>query len=391
MYPNIVSYFSSLIFVIGLAHGEPASDDKHLESDFSRRLEPVGRILEEEGWNVWCVAPIYGDDGKVHVFYSRWKGSFNNWVSRSEVAHAVADSPEGPYKTVGVALSGRGGDAFDSWAIHNPTIHKVGDRYVMFYMGTDGSKLGIEPEDVYDMTWEEYKPFFKRLVANKTIGVAVSDSLYGPWERPDEPVLKPGPPATWDDLLTTNPSFLPMADGTYRLYYKSMDKDGWEKYSGNRKYGVATADNLLGPYKKLESNPILSFAEGQKADQFGGHKPAGKNSQLEDAYVWHEDGLFKMIMRDMGFINHEYGLYFESKDGLCWTSAPQIAFREAGHYFDEKLIGLEREGRFERPQLLMKDGRPDYLFCSWRGGKYKTASGVVLRVSQKNEATGQEK
>lgn len=339
--------------------------------------------MEKEDWNVWCVAPIYGDDGKVHVFYSRWQGSFNNWVSRSEVAHAIADHPEGPYETVGVAIAGRGGDAWDSWSIHNPTIHKVGDRYVMFYMATDGSDLGIEPEDVYDMTWEEYRPFYRRLVSNKAVGVAVANSLYGPWERFEEPLIKPGHPTAWDDLMTTNPAFLHKEDGSYWLYYKSMDRYGWVTYNGNRKYGVAMANDLLGPYEKYENNPILSFAQGHRPDLFGGLIPKGENAQLEDAYVWYEDGSYRMIMRDMGFFNHEYGLYFESKDGLNWTNAPKIAFREASYYFDEELPGLPREGRFERPQLLMKDGRPHYLFCSWRGGKYGTASGVVLRISQK--------
>ena len=41
-------------------------------SDFCKRLLPVGRILESEGYYVWCCTPIYGEDGKVHVFYSRW-------------------------------------------------------------------------------------------------------------------------------------------------------------------------------------------------------------------------------------------------------------------------------------------------------------------------------
>lgn len=350
------------------------------ESDFCGRLEPCGRILELDGWTVWGCSPIYGEDGKVHVFYSRWRGSFNNWIATCEVGHAVADRPEGPYEHADVALAGRGGDAWDSWSIHNPTVQKVGDRYVIFYMASNGSGLGISKEDLDGMSWEEYKPYFRKLVASKQIGMAISDSLYGPWERVDEPLLGPSAAPAWDDLMATNPSLLQMPDGTFRLYYKSMDEQGWKDYHGNRKYGVAMADRLEGPYVKYEGNPIISFAEEDRSKHLGGRKPKKKNTEMEDAYVWHENGVFRMIMRDMGVFNDEYGLFLESADGLDWSSPPEVAFRESSFYFDEELPGLPREGRLERPQLLMKDGHPEYLFCAWRGGKYKTASGGVLKL-----------
>ncbi|WP_369434016.1 hypothetical protein [Psychromonas sp. MME1] len=45
-----------------------------------------------------------------------------------------------------------------------------------------------------------------------------------------------------------------------------------------------------------------------------------------------------MIMRDMGVWNHQYGLYFESQDGIYW-SEPTISFMNSHHYFDEQLTG----------------------------------------------------
>ena len=41
---------------------------------------------------------------------------------------------------------------------------------------------------------------------------------------------------------------------------------------------------------------------------------------------------------------------------------------------------LTRYGRFEHPQLLMKNGKPEYLFTAMQGGKYMTASGFVFRI-----------
>ena len=105
----------------------------------------------------------------------------------------------------------------------------------------------------------------------------------------------------------------------------------------------------------------------------------GRNAQSEDAYIWIEDGGFRMIMRDMGYWNHQYGLYFESKDGLNWSD-PQVAFWNSDHYFKEPPNGMDRSGRFERPQLLMNNGKPEYLFAAFLGGSFNLSSGAVLKI-----------
>jgi hypothetical protein len=339
------------------------------ENSFGSRmgLTPCGRILEQDGWNVWCCSPIYGDDGRVHVFYSRWRGSFNCWIATCEVGHAVADRPEGPYTHVDVALAGRGGDAWDSWSIHNPTIHKVGDRYALFYMGSDGSGLGIQKEDLAGMSWAEYEPYYRKLVETKRIGLAVSHSLDGPWERVGDvkPLLDCGPRDAWDDVLVSNPAFVQKPDGTCMLYYKGLDFKSWHRDFGNRKIGLAVADRLEGPYRKIAENPLISFEHipvqsilhAEHADSRPENYAA---AQVEDPYIWLENGRFRAMMRDMGLFNHQYGILLESEDGIYWPPDPRIAYREAASYFNEPSNGLPREGRLERPQLLMRDGRPDY-------------------------------
>ena len=323
-------------------------------SDFCNRLSGVGRILEDPDYNVWGCSPIYGPGGKVHVFYSRWvnESQHEGWITCCEIAHAVADDPAGPYETVDVALKGRKG-YWDSMTCHNPTIHKVGDQYVLFYMGTN-----------------------EGTVYAKRVGMATSDSLYGPWKRSPEPIIQPDPdPSAWNSMCTSNPAFVQVSDDELRLYYKSWCINDWEYdlvhgngIRTNRQYGLAVANSLAGPWVKQGDGPMVDL------------RHVGSNAQCEDAYIWLEDGLFKMILRDMGYWNHEYGLYFESEDGIRWSD-PQISFWSSHRYFNEPPNGLDREGRFERPQLLMKDGRPDYLFCAFRGGKYNTSSGAVLKVN----------
>ena len=66
-------------------------------------------------------------------------------------------------------------------------------------------------------------------------------------------------------------------------------------------------------------------------------------------------------------------------DGIEWNQ-PSVAFYQSHKYFPEPPNGLDREGRFERVQLLMKNGKPKYMFCAMVGGKYNTCSGVTLKI-----------
>lgn len=320
---------------------------------FRDRLKPVGRILETEGYYVWGGSPIYGEDGRVHLFYSRWPEEYGmgGWIHQSEIAHAVADHQEAPFRYLETILSPRGEGYWDGTTCHNPHIKKVDGRYALFYMGNSNRKTDT-----------------------KRIGLALSDSLEGPWERPDSPLLDAGTPGAWDDHCTTNPSFVRHPNGQYWLYYKSWNTFEYENYTdpkirGNRKYGLAIADRLEGPYVKYEGNPVLDYSD------------RGNNTQAEDGFVWQEGGQFHLLLRDMGFFNHQYGLHLTSPDGLHW-SEPEIAYYDTDHYFGQppKPKHLSKYGRFERPQILFKDGRPDYLFLASQGGQFMTSSGFVFRL-----------
>jgi hypothetical protein len=347
--PAFLPNFRNSVFVFGQSNN---FQTEPVESDFSKRLKPIGRILEEEGFYVWCNSPIYDENGKVHVFYSRWPEKFGmgGWIHQCEIAHAVADSAESQFKNVGIVLSPREG-FFDATTCHNPHIQKIGDLYCLFYLGNSNGKTNT-----------------------KRIGLATSKSLEGPWERSDKPILEVGVPGSWDDHCTTNPAFLNHPNGEYWLYYKSWNTKEYEDAAGqairgNRQYGLAVADTVNGPYKKYKNNPVIDFSY------------LGNNEQLEDAYVWFENGKFKLIARDMGFFNHNYGLIFESEDGLNWEK-PQIAYYETEHYFEQPPAPkhLTRYGRLERPQLLMRNNKPEYLFTTTQGGKYNTASAYVFKI-----------
>ncbi len=320
-------------------------------SEFSKRLEAKGRILETAGYYVWGCAPIYENEGRVHVFYSRWpkKYGMGGWIHKSEIAHAIADKPEGPYHYVETVLTAREG-FFDATTCHNPHIKYKDGKYYLFYMGNSD-----------------------KTVFTKRIGLATSTSLNGPWTRSKKPVLEAGKEGEWDDCCTTNPTVVFPENGKCYLYYKSWNtknyKDETGSIRGNRKYGLAIAKNINSRFIRYKDNPIIDLSL------------KGGNKQVEDGYIFIENDKFYMLMRDMGYFNQDVGLIFSSDDGIHWSD-PKIAWFEADAYVYEPPAPkhLKRYGRFERPQLLLKDGKPEYMFNAMQGGKYETSTGFVFKI-----------
>ena len=334
----------------------PFTKGNETESEFAKHLKPLGRILETEDMYVWGASPVYGDDGKVHLFYSRWpkKYGMGGWIHKSTIAHAIADSPEEDFKYVSTVFEPRGGEWWDATTCHNPHIKKIDGKYCLFYMGNSNGKTNT-----------------------KRIGLAISDAPYGPWKRPDTFLLDVShDPKAWDDHCTTNPSFVKHPNGEYWLYYKSWNTHEYEHYTdphirGNRKYGLAIAKNLEGPYVKYEENHIIDYSD------------KGGNIQAEDGFFWYQGGKFNALLRDMGFFNHQYGLYLQSEDGINW-SAPKISYYNVAHYMDQppKPKHLSKYGRFERPQLLINDmGEPTHLFVTTQGGKYESSSPFIFKIT----------
>jgi hypothetical protein len=192
-------------------------------------------------------------------------------------------------------LAPRGPGYWDATTCHNPSIHFVDGQYCLFFMGNSNGKTDT-----------------------KRIGLATAPSLEGPWTRPDQPLLLPGPAGAWDDHCTTNPAFVKHPSGQYWLYYKSWNTAEYEAAKGqpirgNRKYGLAVAEHLAGPYEKYAGNPVIDFST------------QGQNKQFEDAFVWRQHDKFNLLARDMGVYSQEVGLYLESADGKTWTF-PKIAY-----------------------------------------------------------------
>jgi hypothetical protein len=318
---------------------------------FLSRLQPavVGGGFELPDHWVWCGAPIRGEDGHYHLFASRIPKTVPfhpHWLFCSEIVRAESDTPVGPYRLAEVALPPRGGDFFDGRSTHNPHIRKVGDTYLLLYMGSnyDGPTPDTHNQEVFR------SPRYLRTWARKRIGLATSKSVRGPWQRLDRPLLEPRPGA-WDSIATTNPSLCPLPDGSFLLAYKSRKEN-----LGQLQVGVAHAPHWTGPWK---------------------HQPApwlfrGAPAHVEDPYLWFEDGRVQALMKDMtgDICGQKFsGIHVTSADGLAWDfDHATLAYSRKLRWSDGRVL---QQAFLERPQLLMENGVPTHLFCA-------TAEGIGL-------------
>jgi hypothetical protein len=310
---------------------------------------PKGGGFAMKGYWVWCGSVIQGDDGKYHMFASRWPKNISfapHWLTNSEIVRAVSDTPEGPYEFAEVVLPVRGEGYWDGKMTHNPTIHRCGDKFLLYYTGTT-YEGNIPTAD------DPVQPGSERQVqahANQRVGLAVASSVAGPWERMDQSIL---PPRTgkWDALMTTNPAPCVHPDGSVLLIYKAVGFRG-----DLLRVGVAKADHYLGLYERLADEPIFRFDETE--------------DHVEDAYVWHSDsdgsgGGYQLIMKDMkGGICGERGggIHARSADGVHWSiSDPALAYSRTIHWNDGSTT---LQSRLERPQLLIENGVPTHLFAA---------------------------
>lgn len=302
-----------------------------------------------EGYWVWCGSVVKGEDGRFHMFASRWPKHLPmhpGWLVASEVVRAAADKPEGPYEFQEVVLPARGAEYWDGRSTHNPHITKHGDTYILYYMGSTHPLNDIAEGEKLDLN----DPITIVARANKRIGVATSKSVFGPWQRKDAPSL-PARSGRFDSFLTSNPAPCVHEDGSVLLIYKARQYEG--NSHGKMTIGAARADHYNGRHEVISEEPVFP------PSQF----------HLEDPFLWKSEQGYELIAKDMdGHICGEKhaGIHACSADGVHWTLAvnPKAYSREIR--WDDG--SATRQGSFERPFLLFQDGRPTHLFAATADG-----------------------
>ena len=335
-----IQYLAVVIFLIS------CSQEKQKEA-FGLQLGkvPAGAIFKSDNMSVWGASLVKGPDGLYHLYYSQWPKRLGwAWVTHSEIAHAVGKSPFGPFEFHDITLPARGGTFWDGLCTHNPTIHKFGDKYYLYYMGNTGDGKVVGTPGKPKLNWMHRN--------NQRIGVAVADNPNGPWTRFDKPIIDISPDSTSiDALMTSNPSVTQRPDGGYLMIYKAVGKKFSLPQGGPVVHAIATADKPEGPFVKY-GKPIFTV----KGDRF----PA------EDPYVWYQDGAYRAIVKRMTKTENRGRVFslqlYESEDGYDWKMAKHnMVSTLQFSWFDGR---VQKVDHLERPQLFIENGMPKVLLCA---------------------------
>lgn len=315
---------------------------------------PVNGGFKMEGYWIWCGSVAKEEDGKYHMFASRWSKKLPmhpGWLLQSEIVRAVSDRPEGPYVYCETLFPARGPQYWDGRMTHNPHITRQGKKWVLYYIGS------THPfEDIRDgETLESDDPRVIVARSNKRIGVAVADRLEGPWTRFPQPVMTVRPDCD-DNFFVSNPAPCVDENGKVLLMYKyrTYRKPPYKGFlHGPMKLNVAWADSYMGPYqRKTSSEPLFS-----------------EDVILEDPFIWKENGLYRMIAKDMqGNICGERfgGVSALSKDGKQWTLNRGYCAYSRNILWDD---GIERVmGNLDRPFIYFENGKPRCVFFAVSDG-----------------------
>ena len=300
-----------------------------LGQDIAFDFEKVPREsgFKMDGYWIWGGSMIKVDS-TYHLFASRWikNGGFpEGYRQNSEIVRATSKPPLGPFKFEEIVLGERDSSFWDANMAHNPTIHKIGDEYVLFYIGSD-----------FSTCFNNSKTLLRR------VGYASSKSITGPWKSSDEPIIK---------TESNNPAIIVEGTKVKLLFHDTY-----------LRVFLAESDNYNGPYKIVNDN-------------------LWPNCKLEDFYIFKANNQFHIICEDnVGKVSgHErWGVHLFSVDGINdWKKYKPVVVYDHDILFDDNSV--LHSVRRERPQLLIINGEITHLINGVYDGRDSWCQPVKLK------------
>ncbi|MFT6809467.1 MAG: alpha-L-fucosidase [Saprospiraceae bacterium] len=333
--------FCTFFFVVTIMlAAQVDTDDLRLYNSF----DTVGEdnILKTAGYYNWGSSIIKGKDGIYHLFYSRWKKehSFKGWLTHSEIAHATSQNPEGPWVFQETVLKGRRNGYWDAITAHNPKIKYFEGQYYIYYISTNLGEQDYNEKDLTNLAGMgglENKDR-KSLRTNQRTGVAVANSLNGPWTRMEKPLIEPEGPIT---TLTVNPAIEMGEDGKYYLIIKG-DKPNEKRFIRNQ--AIAISDSPMGPFEIQEKAVIDDL-------------------DTEDVSMWYDSERKRFYAT---FHAHDFIGMITSENGTDWKKSNEYVLMP-------KSIALADGSdlipdRMERPFIYIENGQPKVLSLAVKKG-----------------------
>ena len=227
------------------------------------RESSIKGLEAEEGIHRRDPSSVIKVDDTYYVYYSKSYGPHVGFHSGdlsakvfpwdyTEIWYATSKDTY-TWEEQGVAVTRGEAGAYDARSVFTPEVMKYDGKYYIVYQTVED-------------------PYVNRVY--ECIAIAVSDSPQGPFVKSPAPILEPTRDGEWlgeednrfavakkggfDSHKVHDPLLFHYNDKFY-LYYKG-EPMGEEVYMGGRetKWGVAIADNILGPYTRSEYNPITN-------------------------------------------------------------------------------------------------------------------------------------
>jgi hypothetical protein len=289
---------------------------------------PNNSGFKMDGYRIWG-GSIIKVDSTYHMFASRWpkKDEFPvGYTDDSEIIRATSRSPEGPYVFQEIVIGERDSSYWDANMAHNPTIHKIGNHYVLFYIGSNFIKQ------------EGWPPF------HRTIGYATSESIEGPWLRSDLPVIPEE---------SNNPAIYVEKNGGIKLMFRSADL----------RVSLATSPSYNDPFTTVNDN-------------------AWPQCKLEDFYLFKRNGQYHCICEDnVGEVSGHvrWGIHLFSNDGIGdWKEFEPLIVYDHGIKYEDGTT--QKFTRRERPQLLIENGEITHLITGVYDGEDSWCQPIKIKT-----------
>ncbi|MCD2421863.1 glycoside hydrolase family protein [Niabella pedocola] len=338
-----------------------AQDDLNLQSRMPAVVHPSA-LFVSDSFYTWCSSVIKGEDGRYHMFYSRWPhgtrteaddsmnyifNGFSGWLKYSEIAYAVADKAAGPYHYVKTILRGSGNaGSWDRYTMHNPQIRKFGSYYYLYYISNSfDTDFHFSDNRTVGKDWLHWLKYNCTQKIGVIKAASLTDLISGRFQKPPGPLMQPDNEHTFE--VATNPSVTSGPDNKYYMMFKSRRPD-----VGHMTMWMAVSDQPDRPFRLL--GQVFTTAD----------------LACEDPYLWYDRrrkrfyAVVKYYSNDK-VLAPQFGALalVTSKDGLHWNAATHslVALRK-----------LKIKGRpaielahLERPFLLQdKNGNLQALFAA---------------------------
>ena len=282
------------------------------------------------GWWTWGASPAIDDGGKHHLFVSQISNDcgIHHYQTNSRIVHMTAPAATGPYTPAADfdVLPPRASH-WDDGATHGVTVHRLPNRsWALYYMGFEKNWPQPTHPNCTAGSGEAWANTTFGDHAGRRIGIALSESLDGPWRRLDAPIFGPASDA-WDNFDVSNPAPIFMRSGRVVLVYKGRG-------SRTQAMGLAFGSSPLGPFVRNDSGaaPAHGFVGGEDPFCYQDERTA-----ILHCFTHTGNG-------ESGAGGHAY-----SEDGVHWTQG-EMAFTGRVQWSSGNTSVLLRR---ERPQILL--------------------------------------